>query len=97
MNPVRINATPEVHPGSGPKGMFLLGDCVERLESLLPEWEGRVKLVYMDPLYLTGEKFYMRLRVGEAELVLVVRHEACSSDLPELYRTYFHNVAHRTE
>ena len=66
MNPVRINATPEVHPGSGPKGMFLLGDCVERLESLLPEWEGRVKLVYMDPPYLTGEKFYMRLRVGEA-------------------------------
>ena len=37
------------------------------LEALLPEWTGKIKLVYLDPPYLTGEKFSMRVRVGEDE------------------------------
>lgn len=59
---------PEIHPcPGGPQGLFLPGDAVERLEALLPEYEGRIKLVYMDPPFMTGERFYMRVRVGAEE------------------------------
>ena len=54
------------HPGqgTGAKGRFYLGDAVEQLEALLGEFEGRVKLVYMDPPFMTGDRFNMRVRVG---------------------------------
>ena len=54
----------EIRQSSGPKGMFLAGDAVERLESLLPEYEGKIKLIYMDPPFMTGDHFYMRVRLG---------------------------------
>ena len=58
----------EIHPSkTGPEGLFCLGDAVSRLEGLLNEYEGRIKLVYMDPPFMTGDKFYMRVRVGEDE------------------------------
>ncbi len=64
----RIQVTVERHPVSGgPRGMFLLGDAVERMEGLLGEYEGRIKLIYMDPPFMTGDRFYMRVRVGERE------------------------------
>ena len=64
----RIQVTAERHPVSGgPRGMFLLGDAVERMEGLLGEYEGKIKLIYMDPPFMTGDRFYMRVRVGEKE------------------------------
>ena len=63
----RIQVETEVHPSGGVKGLFCLGDAVERLEALLPEYEGKVKLVYMDPPFMTGDRFYMRVRVGAQE------------------------------
>lgn len=64
-----IDVRAEWHPGRGeaPQGLFLLGDARERLESLLPEYEGKVKLVYMDPPFMTGDRFFMRVRVGAEE------------------------------
>ena len=62
-----IDVTKEWHTGAAdsPNGLFRLGDAVEGLEALLPEYEGKVKLVYMDPPFMTGDRFYMRVRVGE--------------------------------
>ena len=62
-----INVTREWHAGTGdcPMGLFCLGDAMEKLEALLPEYEGKIKLVYMDPPFMTGDRFFMRVRVGE--------------------------------
>lgn len=64
-----ISVRTELHPGrdGAAKGLFFLGDARERLASLLPEYEGKVKCVYMDPPFMTGDRFYMRVRVGEEE------------------------------
>ena len=64
-----INVRAECHSGReyAAKGFFCHGDAAERLESLLPEYEGRIKLVYMDPPFMTGDRFYMRVRVGARE------------------------------
>ena len=64
----QIRVTTEWHPANGGvKGMFLLGDAIGRMESLLGEWEGKIKLIYMDPPFMTGDKFFMRVRVGEEQ------------------------------
>lgn len=64
----QIRVTTEWHPASGGvQGMFCLGDAVERMEDLLPDWEGRIKLIYMDPPFMSGDRFFMRVRVGEEE------------------------------
>ena len=65
LRPIEVHR--EWHTGTGdcPRGLFCLGDAVESLEALLPEYEGRVKLVYMDPPFMTGDRFFMRVRVGE--------------------------------
>ncbi len=49
---------------SGVKGLFRLGDAAENLRALMPEYAGRIKLIYMDPPFMTGDRFYMRVRVG---------------------------------
>ena len=64
----QIRVTTEWHPATGDvKGMFCLGDAIERMEALMPDWEGKIKLIYMDPPFMTGDRFYMRVRLGEAE------------------------------
>ena len=64
----RIQVTAERHAANGAsKGLFCLGDAAERMEALLGEYEGRIKLIYMDPPFMTGDRFYMRVRVGEKE------------------------------
>ena len=60
-----VHVTREIHPSNREiSGRLLLGDAVSRLEGLLPEFEGKVKLIYMDPPFMTGDRFFMRLRVG---------------------------------
>ena len=61
----QIPISAELHPKSGaPRGLFVLGDTVAQLEALLAECEGRIKLIYMDPPFMTGDRFFMRVRVG---------------------------------
>ena len=65
MKPERIHIEREIRRGRmASRGIFQLGDCVDALESLCRERAGGIKLIYMDPPYLTGSKFYMRVRVG---------------------------------
>ena len=56
----------EIHPSNGAKGLFIVGDAPAALRALLPEYEGRIKLIYMDPPFMTGERYCMRVRLGEA-------------------------------
>ena len=62
LRPIAVDT--ELHPCGGPEGLFCLGDAPERLEALVPEFGGRIKLIYLDPPFMTGERFYMRARVG---------------------------------
>ena len=63
--PVQVSR--EVHPANrGVDGRLLLGDAVARLNELLPEYEGQIKLIYMDPPFMTGDRFFMRVRLGAA-------------------------------
>ena len=42
----RIRVNTEWHPsGGGAEGLFYLDDAVARMEALLDEWEGRIKLI----------------------------------------------------
>ena len=65
LEPVRVDR--EIHEGSGPRGEFRLGDTLSMLDALCEQYAGQVKLIYLDPPFLTGDRFYMRVRVGEAE------------------------------
>ena len=43
---------------SGGKGLLIQGDNLTALRMLLPELQGRVQLVYLDPPYATGNEFF---------------------------------------
>ncbi|MCQ2437154.1 MAG: site-specific DNA-methyltransferase [Clostridia bacterium] len=57
----------EVHDGKGPSCTFFTGDAIRTMDALMPELEGKVQLIYMDPPFMTGKRFLMRVRVGAAE------------------------------
>ena len=57
----------ERYEGKGPQGRFYQGDTLLLLDELAREYAKEVKLVYMDPPFLTGERFVMRARVGAAD------------------------------
>ena len=67
MEPKRIAVAREMHEGSGSKGRFLLCDVLQGLDALMDAQEGQIKLIYLDPPFQTGERFTMRVRVGEAD------------------------------
>lgn len=48
------NAEDKSYTGSG--NMIIHGDNLEALKALLPEYEGRVKCIYIDPPYNTGNE-----------------------------------------
>ena len=64
MKPTRVNVTRELHEGSGSNGRLLLADVCAGLDALMDEYAGKIKLVYLDPPFLTGDRFVMRVRVG---------------------------------
>ena len=41
---------------NGSDNMIIHGDNLEALKALLPQYEGRVKCIYIDPPYNTGEE-----------------------------------------
>lgn len=46
--------------GSGNR--IIHGDNLEALKSLLPEYEGKVKCIYIDPQYNTGNEKWIRAK-----------------------------------
>ena len=49
-------AAPEGTPANTTGNMIIHGDNLEALKALLPEYEGRVKCIYIDPPYNTGNE-----------------------------------------
>lgn len=67
MKPRRISIGREVYEGSDCRGRFALCDAIDGLERLLETHAGQIKLIYLDPPFQTGEKFVMRVRVGQGD------------------------------
>ena len=49
------------YPGGAPLGRLLLGDNLSVMTALLPEFEGRIDLIYADPPFFTNRKFPSQL------------------------------------
>ena len=47
----------ERYEGKGAGGRFYGGDTLLLMDELLRRYAGEVKLIYMDPPFLTGEQF----------------------------------------
>ena len=53
------------YPKARPDGRIILGDNLEVMAALLPEYEGRINLIYADPPFFTNRKFSARVGRGE--------------------------------
>ncbi|MBK9926680.1 MAG: site-specific DNA-methyltransferase [Anaerolineales bacterium] len=53
------------YPKAKPKSRLILGDNLSVLAALLPEYEGRINLIYADPPFFTNRKFPARVGRGE--------------------------------
>src|SRR5690348_283202 len=53
------------YPRAKPEGRLILGDNLPVMAALLPEYEGRINLIYVDPPFFTNRKFNARIGKGE--------------------------------
>lgn len=53
------------YPDPRPQNRLILGDNLSVMTGLLPEYEGRVNLIYADPPFFTNRKFHARIGRGE--------------------------------
>lgn len=53
------------YPAARPDGRVILGDNLPVMAALLPEYEGRINLIYADPPFFTNRKFSARIGRGE--------------------------------
>jgi len=53
------------YPDIVPGGRLILGDNLSVMAALLPEYEGRIQLLYSDPPFFTNRKFSARIGRGE--------------------------------
>lgn len=53
------------YPKVRPDGRVILGDNLHVMSALLPEYEGRINLIYADPPFFTNRKFSARVGRGE--------------------------------
>jgi DNA modification methylase len=53
------------YPGGSPQNRLILGDNLPVMAALLPEYEGRINLVYADPPFFTNRTFSARIGRGE--------------------------------
>ncbi|MDR3052170.1 MAG: site-specific DNA-methyltransferase [Oscillospiraceae bacterium] len=60
-----VRCSREVHEGTGPGGELWQAPLSVCAGDLLAVHAGRVQLVYIDPPFFTGQRFHMRMRVGE--------------------------------
>ena len=56
---------PYPNPSAQPENILLQGDNLAIMAALLPDWEGRVDLIYIDPPFLSGKAY--RARIGRGE------------------------------
>jgi DNA modification methylase len=53
------------YPESTSGNRLILGDNLSVMHSLLPQYEGRIKLIYVDPPFFTNRKYPARIGRGE--------------------------------
>ena len=53
------------YPNAEPENRLILGDNLAVMASLLPEYEGRINLIYADPPFFTNRKYPARIGRGE--------------------------------
>ena len=53
------------YPGEKPESRLILGDNLSIMATLLPEYEGRINLIYADPPFFTNRQY--RARIGRGE------------------------------
>jgi DNA modification methylase len=53
------------YPKTSPENRLILGDNLSVMAALLPEYEGRVNLIYADPPFFTNRRFSARIGRGE--------------------------------
>jgi len=53
------------YPKSEPTSRLILGDNLAVMAALLPEYEGKINLIYADPPFFTNRKFNARIGRGE--------------------------------
>ncbi|HSA99134.1 MAG TPA: site-specific DNA-methyltransferase, partial [Anaerolineales bacterium] len=53
------------YPNAAPTSRLFLGDNLSVMVSLLPEYEGRINLIYADPPFFTNRKYSARIGRGE--------------------------------
>ena len=62
---MQLYCTEERHGIGGP-GLFLLGRAEAQLDDLLSEYRDKVRLIYLDPPFRTGESFTMKIGRGRS-------------------------------
>ena len=53
------------YPDAAPEGHLFLGDNIKVMAAILPEYEGRLDLVYADPPFFTNKRYPARIGRGE--------------------------------
>ena len=53
------------YPDKQPKSRLILGDNLAIMAALLPNYEGKIDLIYVDPPFFTNRKFKARIGRGE--------------------------------
>lgn len=53
------------YPSVPPESRLILGDNLDVMSALLPEYEGRINLIYADPPFFTNRQFSARIGRGE--------------------------------
>jgi DNA modification methylase len=53
------------YPDSSPENQLILGDNLQVMSALLPEFEGKINLIYADPPFFTNRRYPMRIGRGE--------------------------------
>ena len=53
------------YPDTQPESRLILGDNLPVMVALLPEYEGRVNLIYADPPFFTNRKYPARIGRGD--------------------------------
>jgi hypothetical protein len=62
-----------------PQNRLILGDNLAVMAGLLPEYEGRVNLIYADPPFFTNRKFSARIGRGEDSRKPAIWTSICNS------------------
>jgi DNA modification methylase len=53
------------YPNASPENRLILGDNLQVMSALLPEFEGKINLIYADPPFFTNRRYSMRIGRGE--------------------------------